>query len=129
MELTTREQLLGLTSRRYKTVPIAGLKFRIRNLSEAEKSDFEASVLNSEAKYSLSKIRQQRRRLICLCLVNDHNEPLLKPEDSEQLKAIDGLVTSKLYDECREHCGFEENDLEELVKNSDAIHAADSLDD
>jgi hypothetical protein len=91
MELTTREQLLGLTSRRYKTVPIAGLKFRIRNLSEAEKSDFEASVLNSEAKYSLSKIRQQRRRLICLCLVDDHNRAAVASGGQlSSCKAIDG---------------------------------------
>jgi len=129
MELTTRDQLLGLVQRRYKTVEIAGLRFRIRNLTEAEKSDFEASVLNAEAKYSLGRIRQQRRRLICLCLVDDHNQPLLRPEDSEQLRTIDGAVTSRLYDACREHCGFEEGDLEELVKNSDAIHAADSLAD
>jgi len=129
MILTTREQLLGLTQRRYRTVEVAGLHFRIRNLTEAEKSDFEASVLNSEAKYSLGKIRQQPRRLIGLCLVDDRNEPLLRPDDTEQLRAIDGAVTSRLYDACREHCGFEEGDLEELVKNSEAIHAADSLGD
>jgi hypothetical protein len=129
MNLTTREQLLGLTTRRYRTVEIAGLRFRIRNLSESEKSDFEASVLTSEAKYSLGKIRQQRRKLICLCLVDDRNEPLMRPEDSEQLKAIDGAVTSRLYDACREHCGFEEGDLEDLVKNSEKIHDADSLGD
>ena len=129
MELTTRDQLLGLVQRRYRTIELAGLRFRIRNLTDAEKSDFEASVLNSEAKYSLGRIRQQRRRLICLCLVDDRNEPLMRPEDSEQLRAIDGAITSRLYDACREHCGFEEGDLEELVKNSDAIHAADSLAD
>jgi hypothetical protein len=127
--LATRNQLLGLTARRYKTVEIGGLSFRIRNLSEQEKSDYEASVLNSDAKYSLGQIRRQRRRLIALCLVDDAGDQLLRPDDAESLKGIDGAMTSRLFDACREHCGFEDGDLEDLVKNSEAAHGSGSLTD
>jgi len=123
MLFCSREQLLGLTDRRYGETSIGGLTFRFRNLTEAEKSEFEAAVLSSEGKYSLGKIKRQRRKLICMALVDDRDHQLLRPEDEEQLKAIDGVVTSRLYDAIREHCGFEESDLEELAKNSDAIRA------
>jgi len=119
--LCSREQLLGLTDVRYCTVDVADLSFRIRSLSEAEKSEFETSILSSEGKYSLAKIKRQRRRLIAICLVDQSGGQLLKGDDQNALKDVDGLVTSRLYDACREHCGFEEGDIEGLVKNSDKI--------
>lgn len=127
--MITREQLLGLTARRYDTVHVGGFEFRIRNLSEDEKSEFEASVLNSKGDYSLAKVKRQRRRLIVLCLVDDAGDQLLRPGDELHLGPIDGAVTHQLYDACRKHCGFEEGDLEELVKNSVGSRGGDSLSD
>jgi len=125
----TRNQLLGLIDRRFGHLEVGGLHFRFRNLTEDEKSEFEAAVLSSDGKYSLAKIRRQRRKLLRLCLVGDDNQPLLKPEDEDSLRAIDGVVTSRLYDAIREHCGFDEGDLGELVKNSERIQENDSLTD
>lgn len=128
MTLCTRDSLLGLTARRFRTVDIGDYVFRIRSLSEAEKSEFEAAVLSSEGKYSLAKIKRQRRRLICLCLVDELGNPLLQAGDEAGLEAVDGAVTHKLYNACREHCGFEDGDLEELVKNSAGSQGGSSLD-
>lgn len=123
----SREGLLGLTEPRYLDETIYGHKFRIRNLTEKEKSDYEASVLSSEGKYSVAKIKRQRRRLIVLCLCDANNAPLMKEGDEEKLRPVDGAITSRLYDVCREHCGFEEGDIEALVKNSGETRAVDSL--
>lgn len=116
--MVTRDELLGITARRYRDVTIGNLHFRIRNLTDGEKSDFEAAVLNSEGKFSLAKIKRQRRRLIVACLVDAEGQPLLQPGDEALLERVDGAVTSRLYDECRVHCGFEDGDIEDLVKNS-----------
>jgi len=124
--ILTRGELLGLTTRRYRLVHLPDGDVRIRSLTESEKTDFEASILNTKGDYSLSKMKAQRRRLIALCLVDDKHNLLLQPGDEELLKNIDGAIASRLYDECREHCGFEEGDIEDLVKNSASVPANDS---
>jgi len=121
--MLSREQLLGMTERRYKDLDdiIGGV--RIRSLSEAEKSDYEVSVLTNDGKFAAAKIRRQKRRLIVMCLVDENNNRLLRDSDEKQLEAVDGAITSRLYEACREHCGFEPGEIEELVKNSSEMPA------
>ena len=126
----TRDQFLKPSPRRYKEVELPdGSTARIRNLTEDEKSTFEASVLSAKGEFSIDRVKQQRRRLICLCLVNAAGDRILSDEDATALKQVDGALTSALYDECRVWCGFDEGDIEELVKNSTATPDAPSCSD
>jgi hypothetical protein len=98
-----------------------GKKCRIRNLSEREKTLFEHSILSpSTGKVVGSKLDNMRARLIALCVVDAAGGRVLRDDDVRYLQDKDGAVMAKIYDECRKHCGFEEHDLEQLVKNSDA---------
>ncbi len=119
-----RASFLSPAKRRFKYVALPdGRTVRIRNLTEAERSSFEGSILTSKGDFSLSKIKLQRRRLICLCLVDDEGNRLLTDADADSaaFREMDGAVTGVLYDECRKWCGFDEGDLDELVKNSGQI--------
>lgn len=121
--LLTREKLLGNFQRRYADVVTPLGEARIRNLTENEKSEFEASVLTAKGDFSLANVKRQRVRLIIRCLVDEQGKQILQDSDAAALGPVDGVLTSQLYKQCREHCGFEEGDIEELVKNSGTLDA------
>lgn len=123
MPLASRDALLGLNQRRFTTVEIPehGLSFRIQSLTEAEKSHYETQTLTKKGDVSRAKINDARRRLVCLCLVDEVGNRLFADGEQDLLKPIDGLATSRIYDACRDHCGFAEGDIEDMVGNSAAI--------
>jgi hypothetical protein len=123
-----RKELLGQTARRYQYLDEWGrpcyagsAAYCVRSLSEQEKTDFEASVFAADGKWSLSKVRKQRRKLLMMCLVDDKRDLLLRPGDEAALAEVDGAITSRLYDAAREHAGFEDGEIEALAKNSAPI--------
>ena len=123
--LTTRDELLGLTKRRFKTVDIRelDLQFRIQSLTEREKSEYETALLTKTGRsVSRERLTDAARRLIVLCLVDDDNNRLLETGDVMSLSGLDSIVTTKIYDECQDHCGFGEHDIEQIVKNSESVH-------
>jgi hypothetical protein len=124
--ILSREQLLGSFERRYRTVDTLAGQVRIRNLTEAEKSDFEAGNLTEEGKLNLKHVKTQRRKLIAAVLVDADGKLLLQPGDVESLKGLDAAVTSAIFHAATEHCGFSGEEKEELAKNFDAAGGDDS---
>lgn len=124
--LATRAEFLTPAKRRFKnlTLPVSGQAVRIRSLMEGEKEAYEADLLNPKGGVKFDKLRTARRRLVQLCLVDADGNPLLEPSDIDKLTVLDGADLGYLQDECMVHCGFKEGDIEGLVKNSDAVHAA-----
>lgn len=123
MSLATKEALLGATKRRYRTVPIEGVgEFRIRSLTERERSNYEASLLSKSGGVVRDKMLTSRRRLIALTLVDESGNLLLSEEDVERLEDVDSSVTVMLWEAARDHCGFTEQDIEDAVGNSERIH-------
>ena len=122
--MLTREALLGSFKRRYRDVQTQSGTLRIRNLTEGEKSDFEAGSLTAEGKINLNYHRGQRRRLCALTLVDESGELLLRqPGDADRLKDVDSSVTATVFAAAMEHCGFSRDEQKELEKNSDEATA------
>lgn len=118
----SREELLKRRPRRTKVVevPELGGHLIVRALTEGERSRFEASFLNAKGVPRRDLIEEARARLIVESVVDEGGNPVLSLEDLEQLQDIDAAITARLYDEARKISGFDERDVEELVKNSDA---------
>jgi len=123
----SQEDLLAMTKRRYDYVNVSGGKqVRIQSLSELEKSDFETELMKKKGEgLSLARLRHARQRLIALTAVNDEGA-LLFNGDATGLNDVDGAITALIYDRARSHCGFEKDDIENLVKNSEGTPAEDS---
>ncbi len=122
--LTTRNELLGLTKRRFKTIdiPELDLTFRIQSLTEREKSEYETALLTKTGRgVSRERLTDAARRLMVLCLVDDDNNRLLEAGDVSALSQLDAIVAAKIYNECQTHCGFGEEDIEQIVKNSESV--------
>ena len=123
--LTSRTELLGLSKRRYKTieVPNLGLEFRIQSLTAREKSEYETALLTKTGRgVSRERLNDAARRLMVLCLVDSDGRRLLEPGDVGELAEMDSIVAAKIYNECQTHCGFNEDDIEQIVKNSESVN-------
>ena len=124
--MLSREQFLGSFQRRYRTVDTLAGRVRIRNLTEAEKSDFEAGSMKDDGKLNLAHVRAQRRKLIAAVLVDDAGELLLEPGDVAKLGKLDAAVTAAIFAAATEHCGFTGEEVEELQKNFEVAGGDDS---
>lgn len=124
-KLTTRNDLLARCKRRFNTVSIDGMDFRLQSLSESEKSRFEKAVIN---KKTGEVYMSARRRLLITMLVDDDGQPLLSGSDLDLLGEMDGAIVAKLFDAASEHAGFTNSEaVDELEKNSNDIHDAISV--
>lgn len=123
MEIASRESLLNRTNRRYTEVTVDGVKYRIQSLTEGEKSRYENSITNSKGSVKL----QARMQLLIATVVDDEGNRLFTSDDYSAMAQVDGALTGKLFNAAIEHCGFQEADIDELVKNSEATRNGSSV--
>lgn len=117
-ELATRDQILCAGKRRFREVEVPGWgAFRIRSMTELERSRFEASILDKKGQVASGKLVDQKCRLIVLCVVDENGDPLLTNNDIDTLRQVDSAFTNKLVEAIQEHCGFSDRDWEEITKN------------
>jgi len=118
MALSTLDQLP--TARRFKRIthPTFGLEFRIRSLTEREKTRYELlSLPSSAANKTVEQKQVLKVELLALCLVDEEGNPYVKtPEQKTSLYDVDGAVTGWIYGECRDHCW---PDLPESVEDAE----------
>ena len=123
-----RASFLAPTSRRFGEFlwPGRGV-VRYRNLTELERSRFEVVLQKEGGGISEARLVDMRCRLIAAAVVGPEGELLFSKADVQSLMELDGAIIGKLYDAIRAHCGYDEGDLEALVKNSSGTPAEDSL--
>ena len=120
-QLLSRDDLLADIPRRYKVVgplPIRGGYVRIRSLTEAEASAYEA-ISYADGKLVQARAQDANRRYISLCLVDQAGNRLLGPADIGKLAAWDWADMVFLYTACRDHVNATRPPLETVEKNSE----------
>lgn len=128
MTIANRTALLKLCERRYIDLELAdaGITVRIQSLSEKEKSTYETRLIAKSGRGILrERLQDATRRLIALCLVDENNDRVFSDSDVNQIGEMDSFVSSRIYDACQEHCGFNKGDIEDAVEKSAAIPVDD----
>ena len=129
MKIANRNALLKLCERRYIDLELAdaGITVRIQSLSEKEKSGYETVLIAKSGRGILrDRLQDATRRLIALCLVDEKNERIFSGSDVNQIGEMDSFVSSRIYDACQEHCGFNKGDIEDTLGKCAEIHVEDS---
>jgi hypothetical protein len=123
----SRNDLLKLCQRRYAYVEVNDdLSVRIQSLSEKEKSDYETRLISKNGRGILKdRLADATRRLIVLCVVDEKGDRLFNENDLSVIAELDSFVSSRIYEACQEHCGFNKTDIEDTVKNSEALQIHD----
>lgn len=123
----TRDAILRPAKRRFAEISIRDWgKFRIRSLTELERSRFEASIRDKRGQVVPDKIVDLKCRLIVLAVVDADGNQLLQNSDIETLRQQDSRLTNELVDFIQKHCGITDGDMEDLEKNCEPTPAASS---
>lgn len=119
MALTQKDILTAKAFRRVyeeKTYAIGDdtVTIRLRSLNEPERTRYELSLQDKKGKVSIEKAR---RCLIVLCVVDEEGNQVWN--DESELLEMDGGLAGRIYSDVNRLCGFNDKEVEELVKNSE----------
>lgn len=121
----TREAALKPLTRRFKVVEIPDWgKFRLRSLSELERSRFDSSFLNKQGQVNTNKLVDVKCRMIIAACVDGDGNQLFRDSDIHELRNQDSKHTNALTDEIKLHWGMTDEDVEDLEKNLGPTAAA-----
>lgn len=117
-DLIGRDALLGPPKRRFAKIDVPDLgAVRIRSLTELERSRIEASMRDKKGGLSGSKLLDLKCRMIVECVVDESGNPIFTSRDIPQLNQQDSKVTNAIVDAIQAHCGWSDDDIEDLEKN------------
>jgi hypothetical protein len=114
----TRENALQQAKRRFAVVEIPDWgKFRLRSLTELERSRFENSMRDKRGQVSSGRLVDMKFRMIVLGCVDAEGNQLFRDSDIGELKNQDSKNTNALVEEIQKHWGMSDTDVEDLEKN------------
>jgi hypothetical protein len=122
-----RELALQQAKRQYQDFRLSnGMVARVRSLTERERADYEAGLLDPKGGFNKDRLLSARRRLVCMTLVEPTTNELAFSINEEHLLAdLNGKFVEDLYQAAKSICGISDSDVEAIVKNSDATPVAD----
>lgn len=121
-----REQILQAQDvvRESLVVPEWGVTLILQGLTAAERDDFEVSCLTEKRvggkMVTTHMLKNVRAKLVAMCVVDEQGGRIFKPEDVAELGKKSGLVLARIFDVCQRLSGLTDDDIEELVKNSES---------
>jgi hypothetical protein len=121
-----RDALQSRSARRFQDFRLSdGTEFRVRSLTERERADFEASLFDGKGHVIKDRMLSARRRLVCMTLVDENNNPVYRVDEEHLLGDLDGGLVEELYQAAQKVCGLKDADVETVAKKSAAIRVAD----
>jgi hypothetical protein len=126
MALGIRDLLAQRGARRFQHFRLSdGTEICVRSLAERERSEFEASLFDSKGAVLKDKMMSARRRLVCMCLVDENKNPVYRVDEEHLLGDLEGGLVEELYQAARATCRISDTEVEAIAKNSDAIRVAE----
>ena len=127
----TKEEIQKVEDRVYEDVETQewGGQVRVRSLSGVERDAFETSVLTGKGKHRDVNLKNLRAKLVALSVVDAMGAPLFTETDIKWLGEKNACALNKIFDAAQRLSGLREEDMEELVKNSETVQSDDSISD
>lgn len=125
----SKADILGCDDTKLEKVPVPewGGYVYVKGLTGAQRDRFEESQTRVDKKGNrLLKFENFRARLCALCICNSKGEPLFKPGDVADLAKKSSAALQRVFNKATELSGMSEDDIEDLVGNSDDEASDDS---
>lgn len=115
----------GKARRRFKDVelPVAGTTVRIQSLLAGEVTRFQSALVSRRSRKIIQgRLEDSPARLIVLCVVDANGTRILNDTHIQKIvEEWDNADVSVLSTECTRHCGMDQDEFEDLAKNSGRI--------
>lgn len=129
MALLTKEQILRVKDieTRKVNVPEWGGDVMVRGMTGIERDQFEAKILDQSGKKTKVNLQNARARLVSITVVDDDGNRLFSENEIVLLGTKSATALSRVYDVAASLSGISDEDIEELLGNSEATTSGDSL--
>jgi hypothetical protein len=128
-----RQTLLAQRPRRTKTLAFPtelglppGSQFTVKAWTAKERSQFETSFRTRSGKPRPDRLREMYERLVIDTLIDDDGRPVFTLDDLPRLKEMDSALIHCIATAAAELNHIDDDDLEEMAKNSSTIPADSS---
>jgi len=107
MSILSREQFAEFGKRRYVEVELPQGKVRLQSLTEMERGDFNAEMLDDEGKVDKESTKAGTAKLLVRMIVDEQGILVFHANEWPVIAAWDSLITEQLGDAARKHIGFD----------------------
>lgn len=132
MKVLTADEIFDADDSAQERVPVPewGGAVIIRGLSGAERDHYEATIMAQDKKGNVKmRLANARAKLVVAAAVDAEGKPLFDEADVKRLGRKSAKALQRVYDKASELAGLSDDDLEDLVGNSDADQSDDSISD
>lgn len=128
MALLTREQILQADDSQTRTVQVPewGGEVLVKSLTGLERGIYQSRLIDQRKGGRTIRLEQVQIQLCALTMVDESGKRLFSDQDMKHLANKSAMALQRVFDVAAELCGLSEDDIEEMVKNSDAILSDDS---
>lgn len=129
-ELLSKDEILAMDDIPMEEVIVpewGGKKVLVSGLTAAGKNAYEASVLEFKGNSRKVKLENSTAKLLVRAIVNRQRQPIFTETDIEKLGRKSSAALERLVTVAQRLSAVRAEDVEELVKNSDAAQGDDSL--
>ena len=128
-EFLNRDEILGMDDIPVEEVIVPEWKHRkvlICGLNATAKNAYQASIVEIKGKDRKLKLEHSTAKLLVRCLVDQKRQPLFVESDILKLGSKSAMVLERLAKIASRLSGMDEDENEQLLKNSEAAQSDDS---
>ncbi len=121
MKLLTKEKIFKAKDRPTEDVPVPewGGTVRVRTLSGSERDAFEESIVETRKGERKVKMQNARAKLVALACIDKDGQLLFSANDVRELGQKSSKALDRVFIAASKLSGISDDDVEELVKNSE----------
>lgn len=130
--LLNRQEILDVEDFQYEDVPVPEWHgvVRVKGLTGTERDDYEGSVMQMTKKGRPKvDLANARAKLVQRAVIDEEGNLVFTDNDVARLGKKSALALSRVYEKAAELSGLSDDDLEELVGNSNAVQNDSSTSD
>jgi hypothetical protein len=125
----TREQIQQADDFQTRQVPVPewgdGAVVYVRTISSADRIKFEMSLQHDNERIREKRREQVKEKLIVLCACDADGSPLFQESDINWLRGKSARPIERIFEAARVLNGIGEDDVEQLVGNSQEVQSDD----
>ena len=107
-------------------VPEWGGSVLVRGMTGQERDDFESSIVSREGKQTKMEMKDIRAKLVTKCIVGEDGKRLFDEKDVAALTRKSASALDRVFSVAQKLSGIGEEELKDLVKNSEPNQLDDS---
>jgi hypothetical protein len=125
-----RDAILAATALKTEEVDVSDTEWGgvvlVRELRGRERDEWEASLAVQRGRQMVPDVANIRAKLVARTVVGEDLEPVFTQQDVAALGELSAAALDRVFEVASKLSGLNQDSVEEMAKNSEAVHSGDS---